>query len=103
MKSLFFLLFIAYFIFSPVAYSRGSIRGDEIFQLKILNKDLLRKLDEASTEIMRLRSSKESSSTSESVVQELEKTKRDLANQSCEIKMLREKMMISKDFAYNGE
>lgn len=84
-------------------YAQRSIYRDEIIQLRNVNEELHHKLSDANKEIKELQKKKNDTPLSEDIIKELEKAKKDLANQSCEIRMLREKLMIAKDFVLNGE
>jgi len=102
MRKLFFFLIIGFLACSHAAFAQENVYSDELMQLKNLNNSLNKQLSVATQEITKMQTESSNFKISNEIVQELAKAKRDLANQSCEIKMLREKMMISKDSALNG-
>lgn len=103
MKKLFFILIIMSFACFQQVYAQRSIYSDEIIQLRNVNDELHHKLSNANKEIRELQKKKDEAPITENIIKELEKAKKDLANQSCEIRMLREKLMIVKDYDLNGE
>lgn len=98
---LFVLVCLVSFFF--VASAQEISPKDEVIELKIINNDLKKQLEVALGELSKLRQEKTGKSLGEEAFSELEKTKKDLQNQTNETKMLREKLMISKDYALNGK
>lgn len=86
-----------------IVYAQERLYNQEIQSLREMNEELHKKLSEADMEIQKLKNMNNNYKISENLVMELEKVKKDLANKSFEIKMLREKFMTAKDYALNGE
>lgn len=103
MKKIIFILIIMNFFCSQSVYAYEQFQSDEFTQLKEINKELNQQLLEANKQIQKLQAKDTGGQIPSNFAKELEKTKRILANQSCEIKMLREKLMIKNDCALNGE
>ena len=103
MRGLFFLFIFGFLVFSPEVLASENFYSDEIVQLKHLNSDLNQQLSVATQELTKLQTENSNVKITEDVVQELDKARRSLATQSSEIQMLREKLMIFKDYAFNGK
>lgn len=94
-----FIIFIALNLgfAAPICTAEESPYHNKIAQLQLLNNDLREKLQSATDEINKLKEENYSLKNKTRDEIEFEKTKKELANKSYEIKLLREKMMIAQD------
>ena len=91
------LLSIMLWSVTPMLKAQENIYSDELFQLKTLNTSLNAQLSSAVDEINKLQIENYQLKLSDEIQKELEKTRKELANKSYEVKYLRQKLMISKD------
>lgn len=103
MKKITIIFVIMIFSSFQIVYAQERLYSQEMQALRQVNEELQQQLSEANKEIKKLQNKNNNSQISGNLVMELEKAKRNLANQSCEIRMLREKLMITKDYVLNGE
>jgi regulator of replication initiation timing len=94
-----FIIFIALNLgfAAPICIAEESPYHNKIAQLQLLNNDLRKKLQSATDEINKLKEENYSLKNKTPDEIEFEKAKKELANKSYEIKLLREKMMIAQD------
>lgn len=97
-----FFVFLIFFMFMPKSYSGEKAYIDEVMKLKNINSNLNKQLSSAVGEINKLQEENKELKSLASVQVELEKIRRELENKSSEVKMLREQIMMSKDYALNG-
>lgn len=98
-----FLSLLIFLMIVPDSCAKKSHYADEIVQLKNINNNLHKQLLSATDEIKKLKVENQELKTLGELQGEIEKIKRELVNKSSEVKMLREQVMMSKDYSLNGQ
>lgn len=90
-------LFILFWSHSPMLKAEENFYNDDISQLRSLNSELTEQLSSATQEINKLQLENYKLKISDEIQKELIKTQKELENKSYEVRVLRQKLMISKD------
>lgn len=77
--------------------AQENVYSDDLSQLRNLNTELTAQLSSAAQEINKLQQENYKLKISDAIQKELTKTQKELENKSYEVRVLRQKLMISKD------